>query len=552
MTPTDVRHPFPCVIHQGTVSGSNILHLSAAIGCEKIFQELTNAGLSVTVRDKAENTPVDCALKKSQIRIILWLWNNQKEVNLAAAILYALENKRYDAVREIMRSCRLALRGIVSGSWWDYLSCLIDPTVAEVYLVGDLPGSGPLDSLHMLHYYAARCDISLANIYFRSCNVAELGYNKSLLDWAISYRKTAFVFALIETDRVDINANGSLLYFAVSSGNVRLVQGLLDRGARVNISAASEYGDPLVLAVRNGRLDVVKALVARNAMIDPPKDTIVGPESETVLTAAVTNPEILEYLLQRSRRSLELKNGWGKTPLHEAVVRGNYESTVLLLDHGADIEATVSDTEETSLHFAAARSSYEIFKLLLERGANINKLCMLRQSVLAYAAQGSSEAILSYFLNNGTSVDATVQEEKTLLHLAATSFNIRNVILLLRLKANIDAQDQEGKTAIHLACNHEWSARALRLLVEFGGSINVRDVNGETALFAAVRQRYGKGYAAAELLLHGADRSIVNFEGKRVEELETESYMQQLLREPRTQLEAIRDTAWKYTTKRPY
>ncbi len=533
------------------MSGSNTLHLSAAIGCEKVFQELTEAGLSVTVQDEAYNTPVDCALKRSQIGIVLWLLNTYKlkEVDLAAAIRYASSNKRYDVIREITRSYRHALPG-VWGSWWRYLSSLIDPTEAEVDLVSELSGSETSDT-HMLHYFAARCDISQAKEVFGTCTSWERGYKESLLDWAISYRKTALALALIETDGVDINANQALLSSAVSSGDVRLVEGLLDRG--VNLGAADEDNNPLLRAVRDGRLDMVKVLVARNARIDPPTDTVVGPESETVLTAAVTNPEILEYLLQRSSRSLELKNGWGKTPLHEAVNRGNYKSTILLLDYGADIEATVSDTGETSLHLAAARSSYEIFKLLLERGANMNKMCNRRRSVLAHAAQGSSEAILTYFLNHGTSVDARVHDDRTILHEAALSVNgVRNLILLLRLKANIDAQDRYGKTAVHLASEYRLYARALRLLLEFGGDISLRDVNGETALFAAVRQFCSKGYAAAELLLHGADRSIINFEGKTVGDLARESCIQQLLLEPRTGLETIRDNAWEYEVHRIY
>src|ERR1700738_1982696 len=148
-----------------------------------------------------QNTPVDCAIKKSHIGIILWLWNNSKEVDLAAAILHAFENKRYDVVREIMRCCRHALPG---GSWWPRLSCLIDPTEAEVELVGELSGSRP--ALHMLHYFAARCDITQAKEVFGRCTVPQIGYQNSFLDWAISNRKTTLAFALIETDRVDIGS----------------------------------------------------------------------------------------------------------------------------------------------------------------------------------------------------------------------------------------------------------------------------------------------------------------------------------------------------------
>lgn len=60
-----------------------------------------------------------------------------------------------------------------------------------------------------------------------------------------------------------------------------------------------------------------------------------------------------------------------QTPLHIASRLGNVDNVVLLLQHGANADATTKD-KYTPLHIAAKEGHDEVAQVLLEHGASHN------------------------------------------------------------------------------------------------------------------------------------------------------------------------------------
>lgn len=101
---------------------------------------------------------------------------------------------------------------------------------------------------------------------------------------------------------------------------------------------------------------------------------------ESVLAVAVDYPQALEWLLQRGLDA-DQANAFGKTPLMHAAQRNSVAAARLLLDHGADPNATtvwpedtcfytLSRANVTPLHYAVRYGSRELIELLVERGAS--------------------------------------------------------------------------------------------------------------------------------------------------------------------------------------
>jgi len=122
-----------------------------------------------------------------------------------------------------------------------------------------------------------------------------------------------------------------------------------------------------------------------------------------------------------------------RTPLHLSAYYGRVSVVRLLLEYGADVEATDSDGC-TPLHLAAFKGHLSVVKLLLEYGAD---------------------------------VDAIDNDGGTPLHLAAANGHKDIVELLLERGADVNAKDNEGRTPLDVA-REEGHVEVARVIEEYG------------------------------------------------------------------------------------
>jgi hypothetical protein len=78
----------------------------------------------------------------------------------------------------------------------------------------------------------------------------------------------------------------------------------------------------------------------------------------------------VKRLLSIRNINVNVKDLYGKTPLHEAAINGHVEIARLLLQNGAEVNAK-NNYVSTPLHFAASHGHVEILHLLVENGADL-------------------------------------------------------------------------------------------------------------------------------------------------------------------------------------
>lgn len=66
--------------------------------------------------------------------------------------------------------------------------------------------------------------------------------------------------------------------------------------------------------------------------------------------------EVVLGLMMRKGADIEMRNLWGETPLHNTCKRGNLESSIYLLENGADINAVDLFGETGMLHFHGSQA----------------------------------------------------------------------------------------------------------------------------------------------------------------------------------------------------
>jgi ankyrin repeat protein/serine/threonine protein kinase len=238
---------------------------------------------------------------------------------------------------------------------------------------------------------------------------------------------------------------------------------------------------PLALhgAVANGKIDVVKSLLANGADVNE-KD----PTGSTPLMLAAegnahlpNNLPIVEALID-ARASLEARDSQGRTALHRATAEGKIDAVRLLADSGALINKRATDGA-TPLFYAVQFGKLPILELLIAHHAQVDVPDNSGATPLMVASIGNA-----YLPNNTPMVEA-----------------------LLNAGAKVDLLDPHGRSALHRA-SAEPKPEVVRLLLEHKAKPNLRAKDGSTPLIQAVT--FGRHAVVQVLLNHSADPNLAD------------------------------------------
>ncbi|VDM45600.1 unnamed protein product [Toxocara canis] len=209
---------------------------------------------------------------------------------------------------------------------------------------------------------------------------------------------------------------------------------------------------------------------------------------------------------------------------------GNTSAAEILLERGAQINHIDKD-KHSPVHWAVVCGQFDTLALLLRKGANVNasdnqvvvsvwqkpplslrytKSAFQGAQPLHYATisedipQERNEAILHILLKNGASVNGKDIDERTPILWAASNGNTEAMMSLIQAGGDRYAIDRDQLNALHCAASHGHE-HMLELLIESCDKsiIDATDRNGDTPLFYAVT--LGHFECARLLLLSGAN-----------------------------------------------
>jgi len=145
---------------------------------------------------------------------------------------------------------------------------------------------------------------------------------------------------------------------AIKAGNVDHVIEML-KANPVRLNMLTPFGTWLHIAARNGKLEVVRALVELGADVNKPGGTFEsGPLN---LAVSYGHPEVVRYLLAQGAE-FDLSEPF-RNPLFGAIYHGNLAMVKLLVEHGIDtrIKYTGEIMKDTdAIAYACQREQFEI------------------------------------------------------------------------------------------------------------------------------------------------------------------------------------------------
>lgn len=193
------------------------------------------------------------------------------------------------------------------------------------------------------------------------------------------------------------------------------------------LDTANESGQTaFLLAKYYGQAETADYLLSLNPKLDIFGLCIAG-HVPAAMDAIDRDPTLLEA---------HSNDGW--TPLHLAAFFGHAELASNLLDRGAYPDArSTNSMKNTPLHAAAAGRKLRVMRLLLDRGADCNATQEGGWTALHSAAQSGDREIVELLIAHGARINARAANGQAALDLALTKGHHELARLLEELGAKL-------------------------------------------------------------------------------------------------------------------
>ncbi|XP_044136335.1 protein phosphatase 1 regulatory subunit 12A isoform X5 [Bufo gargarizans] len=235
------------------------------------------------------------------------------------------------------------------------------------------------------------------------------------------------------------------------------------------------------------------------------KKTKVKFDDGAVFLAACSSGDSEEVLKLLDRGAdINYANVDGLTALHQACIDDNLEMVKFLVENGASINQP--DNEGwIPLHAASSCGYVDIAEYLISQGANVGAVNSEGDTPLDIAEEEAMEELLQNEVNRqGIDVEAARKEEERIMLRDARQW-------LNSGQINDVRHTKSGGTALHVAAAKGYT-EVLKLLIQAGYDINVKDYDGWTPLHAAAH--WGKEEACRILVENLCDMDAVNKVGQ--------------------------------------
>lgn len=196
---------------------------------------------------------------------------------------------------------------------------------------------------------------------------------------------------------------------------------------------------PLFLASLEGRVEVIKQLVARNAFV-------------------------------------EAKNREGLTPLMMASGIGHLESVKYLIAKGADVNARTKKGGSALMFASRCESGLPVVKFLVDKGANIDARNEKHTTSLIFATAYGQDAIVRYLVERGANLEVRSKDWGWTPLIWASAFGYLEIASYLVEKgANIEVRANDGMTPLMIASLRQKSS-AVKFFLSKGASFTKQDM----------------------------------------------------------------------------
>jgi ankyrin repeat protein len=171
-------------------------------------------------------------------------------------------------------------------------------------------------------------------------------------------------------------------------------------------------------------------------------------------------------------------------PLFHALENKKYDAAILLIEHGADVNAK-DILNGPMVYYFAKRYMCDSVNLLIKYGAIVDG----RRLGLLIRANDNTIGHASFLLDIGADIDCVYNCDWTPLIRATYCSQMRIAKLLIERGANVNARRRNGLTPLFNACKRN-ELEIVKMLVERGANMHVKYSSRHTPLTIAQYHRH--------------------------------------------------------------
>jgi ankyrin repeat protein len=310
------------------------------------------------------------------------------------------------------------------------------------------------------------------------------------------------------------------LFWAAYSGNLELVNYLLDHGARVNI-IDDKGSSPLIFAAAAGETNtkIYDALIAKGANVktETSKD---GANALLLLIPKVSNFDIVDYF-EAKGISLKSKDNYGNGVFNYTAKSGNIAMLKKLVAKG--IEYNIINKNGGNAFIFASQggrrhsNGIDVYNYLESLGINPNVTTTKGVNPLLNVASSTKDVkVIDYFLKKGVDPNQADKKGNTPFIKAAQSNSLEIVKHLAKQNKGINLTNKDGQSALTLAVQRN-KPEVVSYLLANNANAKIIDKKGNNLAYYLVnaysRRNKDGFYKKAELLkAHNVDFSAVQAE----------------------------------------
>ncbi|KAF5872951.1 putative nacht and ankyrin domain protein [Botrytis fragariae] len=440
-------------------AGRSALHDAARGGNFHIFRELIAAGLNLHDRNNNGEDPLCDACRNGHRDLVQEMLEIQSQLSLSD-----------DSPMGSTPSERTIITQSTSDEYHDwvktvglkkYIKLAIENghrAIAEIILVQHLD----IDRKHLAYALQKAANRLFVPDTFRALRLAAGQNNIPIMKLLVEEGVP------VDGYEADMFTQSPLLR-AAKCGHSDAVEFLIEKGANPNRRSRNTHTTPLCEAIGCHNIKIATILIHAGADVNTP--TMLGTALQRATRA---DKGLVALLLEAGANPNASVHSCVGTALQEAIKKGDKVIIDLLIEKGAKVNAPANDHSNTALQEAIKKGDKAIVDLLIEKGAEINASAdYFSGTALQEAVKKGDKAIIDLLIEKGAEVNAPANDRSdTALQEAVKKGDKAIVDLLIEKGAEINASTNYfSSTALQEAVKKGDKA-IIDLLIEKGAKVN--------------------------------------------------------------------------------